>query len=252
MGPCPPQGTTAIPAGVGLCHPHSTLQLLSAWCSYACTHICKGVGDVWPSLPHWPCAQGLSPAGCMGHTLSRSLHTQAPRSPASLTHMWMHHSLLQNSTEQNTCEGPGSRELGTQLQAGQAGWMGTRGPLEGAIHARPWGLRGQSRLASTLDGDSRSKAPVGSEVSGKRCWKARPPSTVLAWQRPGFAFLGKVQKHRAKALWTQAEAASDAMLGRGLAPAHPPCFVLTSGPRTRQHLPRSTTGPIRLAVTVAG
>lgn len=75
--------------------------------------------------PSAACRQGLT---LHGLTLSGSPHTQAPRNPASLTHMWVPRSLLQNPIEQNAWECPGSRELGMPLQVGRAGGTGTRGP----------------------------------------------------------------------------------------------------------------------------
>lgn len=187
VGLCPPQGTTTIPSGVGLCHPHGTLHFVSTWGSYACAHVCKGVGDMWPSPPHRPCRRGLTPqtaraSRCLGlRTLRRHGAASTPHVGAS--------SLLQNRTEQSAWACPGSRALGTQLQVGRAGCMGTRGP-QGAVHARRWGHRGQSRLASAQDGDSRSKTTAGNEVSegGVRrwCWKAAlagaASRTLFAWQ----------------------------------------------------------------------
>lgn len=62
----------------------------------------------------------------------------------------------------------------------------------------------------------------------------------------------KVQKHGAKAVRSQAEAASDAMLGRGLAPAHPPRSALMSGVKSSAASAKEHFQSLQLAVTVAG
>lgn len=62
----------------------------------------------------------------------------------------------------------------------------------------------------------------------------------------------KVQKHGAKAVRSQAEAASDAMLGRGLAPAHPPRSALMSGVKSSAASAQEHYQSLQLAVTVAG
>lgn len=178
VGPCPPQGTTAIPSGVGLCHPHGTLHFVSTWGSYACAHVCKGVGDMWPSPPHRPCRRGLTPqtaraSRCLGlRTLRRHGAASTPHVGAS--------SLLQNRTEQSAWACPGSRALGTQLQVGRAGCMGTRGP------------RGPSMPGSGDTGDSPGWPVPRTVTAGPRqlletkCRKAAlagaASRTLFAWQ----------------------------------------------------------------------